>query len=159
VSTALLSFDNNLLDPRLPRSIWFMGALMTIHAEAADTNGKFALIECVTAPGCEPPLHIHRQEDEMFYVIEGRLKVFRGNEELLLGPGDSGFLPRNVAHTFKILSKQARFLAYITPAGFEEYFRTIGRPAQDLTPEENPPTPDFARMERLAQQLGVSFAR
>ena len=81
-----------------------------------------------TATGGEPPLHVHRNEDEFFLVLEGQLKVLRGHEELSLKAGQSAFLPRNVAHTFKIVSPQARFLNTITPGGFEQFFRDMGQP-------------------------------
>ncbi len=83
MATALLSFQNTS-DSELNRSLWYMGGLMTIHADSQDTNGKFALIEFSGAPGGEPPLHVHANEDELFYVLEGKLKVYRGDEELIL---------------------------------------------------------------------------
>src|SRR3954469_7186665 len=116
----------------LEKSVWFMGSLMTVHADSAATNGSAALIEMVGAPGLEPPFHAYQNEDETFYLIEGSLKVFRGQDELTLKPGESGFLPRGVPHTFKILSPTARWLVYISPGGFEEFFRAVGRPAEEL---------------------------
>ena len=157
MATALLSFPDTLHNPRLARSLWYMGALMTVHADSADTNGAFALVESRGRAGNEPPLHVHENEDELFYVLEGRLKVQRGNEELTVEPGESVFLPRRVPHTFKLLSGEARALVYITPGGFEEYFRAIGRPARKLTLDDNPPAPDFQRMAKAAGQLGVRF--
>jgi len=159
MATALLSFGDNLVDPRLERSVWFMGGLITVHADARDTKGQFGLVETSGAPGGEPPLHVHSNEDELFYVLEGRLKVFRGSEELILEAGESGFLPRNIPHTFKILSNQARFLVYITPGGFEEYFRKVGRPAEQLAPEKNPPKPDYEQIAHIAERFGVEFVR
>jgi mannose-6-phosphate isomerase-like protein (cupin superfamily) len=159
MATALLSFEENILDPRLARSIWFMGGLMTVHADARETNGRFALIETSGVSGGEPPLHLHEREDELFYVLEGRLKVTRGSEELILEAGDSAFLPRCVPHTFKIRSDYARWLVYITPGGFEEYFRILGKPAKQLVPEPNPAPPDFGRTRSVAAQFGVSFLR
>jgi quercetin dioxygenase-like cupin family protein len=155
MGTALLSFERNLASPRLARSVWYMGGLMTVHADSADTKGALALLEFTGGPGGEPPLHVHENEDELFYVIEGRLKIFRGGEEFIVEAGDSAFMPRRIPHTFKILSSQARGLVYITPAGFEEYFRTIGRPAQKLTLDPNPPAPDYQRIAQVAQQFGV----
>jgi quercetin dioxygenase-like cupin family protein len=157
MATALLPIDSEFADSRLSRSIWFLGGLMTVHADAKDTNGGFALIETCGYTGNEPPLHVHEREDELFYVLAGRLKVTRGSEELMLEAGESGFLPRGVPHTFRIASGYARWLVYITPAGFEEYFRTLGRPAQKLAPEDHPARPDLERMMKVAQQFGVDF--
>jgi quercetin dioxygenase-like cupin family protein len=141
----------------LEKSIWFMGSLMTVHLDSAASGGGSALIEMVGGPGVEPPFHVHQKEDEMFYVIEGAMTVFRGKEEITLKPGESGFLPRGIPHTFKILSPTARWLVYMTPGGFEEFFRAVGRPAQALTLEANPAPPDFGRMIALGESLGLRF--
>lgn len=141
----------------LARSVWFMGSLMTIHADSACTGGNLALIEMYGEPGVEPPLHQHRNEDELFYVKEGELKVFCGGEEMVLRAGASGFLPRGVPHTFKILSDTARWLVYMTPGGFEEYFRMLGRPAERLTLDYDPPQPNFGHMIQVGEELGLTF--
>ncbi|HMF74071.1 MAG TPA: quercetin 2,3-dioxygenase [Bryobacteraceae bacterium] len=157
MGTALLSFDHPSLDSRPASLLRFQGGLFTVHADSKDTGGQFALLEVEGASGGEPPLHVHRNEDELFYVLEGTLKVFRGSEEIELQPGDSGFLPRNVPHTFKIMSRYARFLVYITPGGFEDYFRDLGQPAGRVKTQEIAPLVDAAEMIRVAGRYGVTF--
>lgn len=157
MATALLSFQENFVDPRLARSLWYQNGLITVHADARDTNGRFALLEVIGKPGGEPPLHVHQHEDELFYVLEGRLVVTRGSETLVLEAGDAGFLPRGVPHTFQVRSEHARCLVFLTPAGFEEYFRMVGRPAEYLAPEENSVPMDVQRMIRAAERFGITF--
>jgi quercetin dioxygenase-like cupin family protein len=157
MATALLSFGNTLPHPQSDRSLWYMGGLMTIHADSQDTNGQFALIEVSGAPGGEPPLHVHKHEDELFYVLEGKLKVYRGDEELILEPGNSGFLPRNVPHTFKVMSSHVRMLNYITPGGFEGYFREMGEPATGFTAPKSKTPPALTRIVSVAKRYGISF--
>lgn len=144
-------------DYLLSRSIWFQGGLMTIHADAADTRGDFALIEVSGSAGGEPPRHVHENEDELFFVLDGQLKAFRGQEELILEPGDAALLPRGIPHTFRIESGAARWLLYITPGGFEEFFRELSTPAKDLAPPKNPPSPDIEKMIRVAKRFGLTF--
>lgn len=127
MGTALLSFQNKTTEKNQARLISFRGGRITIHADSSDTAGQFAMIEIAGSSGGEPPIHVHRNEDEFFFVLEGKLKVLRGHQELTLEPGQSAFLPRNVAHTFKVVSRHARFLNTITPGGFEDYFREIGQ--------------------------------
>ena len=157
MATALLSFGNTPSDPRSGRSLWHMGGFMTIHADSQDTNGQFALIEFSGSPGGEPPMHIHTHEDEFFYLLEGKLKVYRGEEELILKPGDSGFLPRKVPHTFKILSSHARGLVYITPGGFEGYFREMGEPAAGPASPKLKAPPTLAKIVSVAKRYGITF--
>ena len=157
MATALLSFENTPSDSRSDRSLWYMGGLMTIHADSQDTNGQFALIEAKAVPGGEPPLHVHSNEDELFYVLEGKLKVYRGDEELILHPGESGFLPRNVPHTFKIMSSHARALIYVSPGGFEGYFREIGEPAAGAASPKLKALPTLAEISSVAKRYGITF--
>ena len=157
MATALLPLEQTCDTTRFPRSLWYMGSLMTFHADSADTDGQFALIEVKGQSGGEPPRHVHTNEDELFYVMEGRLKVFRGGETIALGPGESVFLPRNVPHTFKIVSDDVRALVYITPGGFEEYFRELGQPATTLEPREVATRPDIQTIMRVAGRFGITF--
>jgi mannose-6-phosphate isomerase-like protein (cupin superfamily) len=157
MATALLPLEQPVTETRLERSIWYMGALLTILVDSKQTNGAFALFEANGRPGGEPPLHVHHNEHELFYVIEGRLAVTRGDEQLVLEAGQAAFLPRMIPHTFRVISEKARILTYVTPGGFEDYFRTMGRTAEQLTWDPNPPAPDFARMAKVAGEFGVAF--
>jgi quercetin dioxygenase-like cupin family protein len=155
---AALLFEQRPADSRRSRLIQFRGAQLTIHADSHDTHGHFALLELEGGPGGEPPLHVHRYEDEMFYVLDGRLKLFRGPEEITLRTGESAFLPRNLPHTFKIISSYARALVYITPGGFEGYFRELGQQlaVKGELQEATPPT-DLAAVSRVAARYGVTL--
>jgi quercetin dioxygenase-like cupin family protein len=98
-----------------------------ILADGEETGGAFALIEAVSRPGSEPPLHVHEREDELFYILEGEARVMVGEAVHNLSAGDMIFLPRGVPHTFRIKSPVARALTWITPAGFEQWFPTWER--------------------------------
>jgi quercetin dioxygenase-like cupin family protein len=135
----------------------FGGGIGTILIDGSETGGAFALFESLQKPGSEPALHVHEREDETFYVLEGKISVWAGGSVHHLGPGDSIFLPRGVPHTFRIKSPVARALNYISPAGFEEFFRTLGKPiaSYDL-PEVDPPNPDdLTAIQELSAKLAV----
>jgi quercetin dioxygenase-like cupin family protein len=158
MASALLSFENKRIDSKPARLLRFRGGLIRIHADSTETSGQFALIEMKGASGGEPPLHVHRNEDELFYVLEGQLKVVRGHEELTLSAGQSAFLPRNIPHTFKIVSGCARFLNYITPGGFEAYFRDLGQLAdKDGTPHSADTDISTAELIRVAGRYSITF--
>jgi quercetin dioxygenase-like cupin family protein len=159
MGTALLSFENKLLHSKPARSIRFRQSLVTVLADSTDTSGQFALLEMEGGPGAEPPLHVHRNEDELFYMLEGELKVRRGDEEIRLLAGESAFLPRNVAHTFKVMSSHVRFLNYITPGGFEAYFRDLGQPVVEAYPTSNKIEEpiEVAEMIRVAGRYAITF--
>jgi quercetin dioxygenase-like cupin family protein len=156
MGSALLSFDNRVAMSYWPRVFGYQGGTYTFHADSMDTGGKFALIEVNAVAGGEPPLHVHRNEDELFYVLEGQLRVRRGEEEFTVSKGESCFLPRNVPHTFKIVSGRAHVLLYLTPGGFEDYFRDLGQPVIEGQTSGGAKL-SVAEMIRVAGMYGVTF--
>ena len=100
--------------------------------------GNLAVIdEAVLADFKGPPLHVHPDFDEAFYVLAGELTFRLEDRGWTAGPGELAFAPRGVAHTFANLSgAAARTLIVCTPAGFERYFDQL---AAELTGSDPPP--------------------
>jgi quercetin dioxygenase-like cupin family protein len=144
----------------LDRSVWYNGSLMTFLATGEETRGKFALIEAVSRKGNDPPPHIHRREDEIFYVLEGEVVVSVGDRTIKGTSGSMIFLPRDVRHSFTIESEHARMLILVTPAGLEGWFKEFGVPAPAMTlpPADEPVYQDVQRMLEAAPKYGLDFA-
>jgi quercetin dioxygenase-like cupin family protein len=126
--------------------IWLGEATMTLKATASSTGGELMLIETLAPVGHGPPLHVHHDEHEAFYVLEGRLEVLVGGARHEAGAGAFAFLPRGIAHTFRVIGDTpARMLTIAVPGGLEGFFREAGRPAEHDGP---PPAAglDVARM-------------
>lgn len=105
---------------RLP----FAGMEFAIRASAATTGGAFSIVEEIDA--VDAPPHIHRNEDELFFVLEGRHVFTAGSEEFEAGPGDTVYVPRGTRHAQRrVVPRQGRTLSMFSPAGFEQYFRDI----------------------------------
>src|SRR3954453_9271930 len=85
---------------------WFLQNRMTLKATAETTGGAYGLVESWIAPHSSPPLHIHRREDEAFWVLEGRVRFRCGDQEVVGGPGTFVFLPRDIPHTFVVESAE-----------------------------------------------------
>ena len=95
--------------------------------EGALTGGRFSVVEHPIEPRRLIPPHVHRNEDEYSFVIEGVVGARVGDEIVEGGPGTYLVKPRNVPHTFWNPTDQpARLLEIISPAGFENYFRELG---------------------------------
>jgi mannose-6-phosphate isomerase-like protein (cupin superfamily) len=135
--------------------IWFLGSFMRFKATAESTGGAFALIDETAGPGRASPPHIHHAEDEAFWVIDGEVTFTCGGETTIAGPGSFVFLPRDVQHNFRVTSEvPARMLLWISPAGLEGFFRTIG---EEGSPDKMPaPTPpDVERLLALGAEYRV----
>lgn len=98
------------------------GTSPTIKAGAADTGGLLMVSEGVLGPGTPgPPLHLHEDTGECWYVIEGRLLLQVGGDRHELGPGCFAWVPRQVPHTFaNVSASPVRLLGIAVPGGIEE---------------------------------------
>ncbi len=85
------------------------------------------------------PLHVHHKEDEAFYVLEGVMTFYVGEEAIEAGPGSFLFGPKGVPHTYTVDSGPARLLFLFSPAGFEGFVKEAGEPARSLSV---PPLPE-----------------
>lgn len=144
--------------PRVGESTWYMGHLMTHLVDGEDSRGRFALVQTEASPGQEPPRHIHENEDEIFYLLEGEATFFAGDLVHRATAGDLVFLPRGLAHAFRIETERAKALILVTPAGFENYFRAFSTPAPALTLPPPPDKPyDMNVILDISRQFGITF--
>jgi quercetin dioxygenase-like cupin family protein len=144
----------------LERSVWYSGYLLTILATADDTAGAFSLVEEVGRRGqsADPPMHIHRHEEESFYVIEGAMRFYIADDVVDAPAGTLITLPRGIPHRFTLESEEVRVLNMCVPAGFEGFLRDLGEPARSMTlPPAPDGPPDIARILEVAQQYGVEI--
>jgi quercetin dioxygenase-like cupin family protein len=109
----------------------YTGGLMTFLVTSAETENRFCLLEVRTQPGYEPPPHLHYDQDEVFYVLEGELEVYCMGQVRTVRAGEAVFLPRQQAHAFYFLSP-IRFLALVQPGGLDGYFEAMSSPATSM---------------------------
>jgi quercetin dioxygenase-like cupin family protein len=106
----------------------FAGAEMVRKAAAEETGGAFDLLDQTAPPGYAAPRHIHRHEDEAWYLLEGEATFFCAGQMLHAGPGSFVFLPRGIEHTFKVGPSGARLLTFAFPSGFAAFVEEAGDP-------------------------------
>lgn len=105
---------------------WFASTI-TLKA----SNPGIGVTEVVLRPGEEPPFHVHKNEDEWLYVLEGAVSFHVGGESYFGEAGAFVFFPRGIPHTFTIETPSARFLVMNTPGGFERMFELAPRTAEE----------------------------
>lgn len=136
---------------------WFLGSHVAMKVTGAESEGAIAIMESRAPRGHGSPLHVHTNEDEIFHVLEGELRVEVGDETHIVGPGMLAFGPRGVKHRFVVTSDEARFMLIVTPAGFEEIVSRLGEPATEVRIPDPGPPPDFAKMAGLLAEHGVEI--
>ena len=153
-----MSFDGFLLPPDQGEAFWFLGTLMTVKAGSKETNGGFTLIECVAPPGFAPPPHVHRDEDEAFYLISGKMSITCGDATWTAEPGAFAFLPKGVPHVFSVTgASPAKMLQLTLPAQFERFAAEMGEPARERTLPA-PSEPDVPRLIEVMSKYGIDLA-
>jgi quercetin dioxygenase-like cupin family protein len=99
-----------------------------------ETNESIMLFEETLPPGTTSLLHLHRDSDEVAWVLAGELTFKIGDEVSVGGPGTCAFMPRDVPHAWKNTgSEPARALFLYTPAAAGGYIEALteGRPTND----------------------------
>ncbi|MGP2442606.1 cupin domain-containing protein [Streptomyces sp. JW3] len=110
-----------------------------------DTGGLYSFFEVTSPPGGGPPLHIHEDVDESFYVIEGEYEIELDGEKHKATPGSLVYGPRGVGHAFvNTWNRPSKMLCIATPGGVEDWFEELGQ----LIDGQGPP--DWEKMQALA---------
>lgn len=117
------------------------------------TEKSCALIEAVYEQGAHFPLHVHTKENEVFYVIKGNIAFTLDRQIINVTKGNSIFLPKNIKHGFTIISKIAKVLIIIEPAGLENYFKIIGMHNSSHPNLEKP----MVEIETILKNFGVTI--
>ena len=103
----------------------FGDATILVRASGESTRGTLSLFEELP-PMIDTPRHVHANEDELFYVLEGEHVIEVGGEEHRVGPGGAVFAPREVPHAQRrVVPGEGRLLIMTVPGGFDGFFRDL----------------------------------
>jgi quercetin dioxygenase-like cupin family protein len=142
------------LDPGAGEAHWFFGCLVTLKAAGEQTSGRFALTEFVNPAGFASPLHVHHDEHEAFYILEGTAQVHCGDEAFSVAPGSFVLLPKGIPHWHQVSPDAPMRSLVMTTGQFDQYVITCGEPAQarELLP---PGTPDMGRAAAAGERFRI----
>jgi len=138
--------------------IGLLGGLYTFKATGDETGDAYTLCQVSGPAGMATPMHLHENEEEGFYVVEGQMTIFADGAEHQLSPGGFAFAPRGTTHGFRLDSSQATMLLLISPgnAGHELMFREMGEPAAEPALPAPSSTPvDPAVLAAIAKRHGT----
>lgn len=140
---------------------WFAGALMVLKAGAEQTGNRLALLDQFVPADYAVPVHVHHDEDEAWYILDGAATFYCGDERFTGAKGAWVFLPKGVAHSFRVTSAGARLLTLTVPAQFADFVRAAGEPAPSHTLPPAASEADvglmIARMTDIAARFGIEL--
>jgi mannose-6-phosphate isomerase-like protein (cupin superfamily) len=112
----------------------FGGLSVRWKIDGAESGGRFSIVHHPIAPhALAAPLHYHHNEDELSYVLTGRLGALLGQDVVTADEGTWLFKPRHQWHTFwNAGDTPCEIIEVISPAGFEDYFREVAAAWGDL---------------------------
>jgi quercetin dioxygenase-like cupin family protein len=138
--------------------IW-LGELAIIHATGKETDGNYSMVELYATKEGEVPWHIHHNEDEAFYILDGEMTFYIGDKMVKGKTGDCVFAPKGIPHRYSVDTKgYTKVMMVFSPAGFEDFVRATSVPATSLVPP--PPKEiemDFEKLKKTAMEFGAEF--
>ena len=142
------------LNTRQDAPFQFFGSPTVMRSTGDTTDNHFCLMEHLSMPpGLASPYHVHHNEDEAFYVLEGEMAFVCGGKWLIAGPGTYVYGPREIPHGFKVVgTTPARMLLLCAPAGFERFVRELSAPVDAVSAP-----PDMAVLVATAAKYHVDI--
>jgi quercetin dioxygenase-like cupin family protein len=135
----------------------WMGETSTYFlATGEQTGGAFTLVDEQAKRGESVPLHLHRDDIESFYVLEGEITLYVGDDPgVRAGPGSFAHLPGGTVHGFRVDSETARYLI-LTTSRHGQFYRAITLPSRagGLPPLE---PIDGSQIKQASKEYGVEF--
>jgi quercetin dioxygenase-like cupin family protein len=126
--------EHYTLDAEEAEARWFIGCLATLKGVGAQTGGKLSAVEFTRPPGFATPRHVHHDADEAFYVLEGSLRGFCGDQTWRATKGGFVWLPRGIPHGYAVDGAETlRTLAITVPAGFDQFVADASDPTETRT--------------------------
>jgi quercetin dioxygenase-like cupin family protein len=133
------------------RTFTVLGHSITAILAQQHTGGHYYVFECVTPPGLGIPPHVHDNEDELIYVMEGEFDIMLGDALMHASAGDEIFFPRHIPHAFQnVGSKAGKTLWTVIPGGnFESFFDQLSMlPAGE---------PDLQKVAEIFARFGMKI--
>lgn len=129
------------------------GSEIRFALTAEHTSGALTLGLATVPPGEGPPPHLHRDEDELFIILDGRYSILAHGTWTEVGPGAVVYVPRGSVHTFRNAGESlAKHWVLTTPSGFEQFY------ARCEAVFAAPGAPDMSRILAISAAHGIEFA-
>lgn len=138
--------------------LWFKGTLVNIRVSGTSGVDRISVIEHRMPYGESPPLHIHRNEDEVFHILEGTMRFHVDGKDTIAHAGQILLAPKGIPHSFRVESPAgARCLTITTGGDFENMVREMGvaAPSADMPPAVEPTPEMIAALTEACARNGI----
>ena len=120
--------------PGQGKEVVFSGHPMAFLVTGDDTKHT-SMFDWTIPPRFSTGLHVHRIQEETFYVLEGECEWQVGDQRVRATPGTYLFVPPGVPHNIaNVADKPARVLMTVSPPGHEHYFEELAELVARQTP-------------------------
>lgn len=144
-----------------PERLWFLDTGVIVRIRPDSGRDGTCVLEHFARAGDLPPLHVHREQDEVFVLLSGAARFRVGDEDAAAKVGDCLLAPKGSPHSYLVTSAEgARFLTITRGRDFFDFVRAVGRPAaHDGLPDPSGPPSEAQReaLARLGERYGVDF--
>ncbi len=131
--------------------VWMSGDEYHILLDAKSSGGMMTLLDALVPPTSGPPIHTHKDVDELFFVLDGELEIMADGVLHQVTAGGRVFVKRGIPHAFINRTRDpVRMLIFYTPGGVEEFFLAAGRPAISGV------TPPAVNEESTAREIEIA---
>lgn len=144
-----------VLDPGAGTALWTLGGRFTVKLGEGPSEGRLAVLEALAYRSTEPPLHIHHHEDEAWYILDGQMTFYIGDDSHVVTTGGFVFAPRGLPHTFTVEVEPTKVLVFVAPAGFDRFAVELGVPAASSSDTSLPDLPPPDILAPIAQRFGI----
>ena len=136
-------------------------SLVTVLLSGDETDGQFGVFTLEAPRGEAIPVHRHADVHEIFFVLDGHIRVFvEGTDgertDRLLTPGDFGYVPAGLRHSFRVESHRSKCLG-VNTGGFERFFAAAGRRTDERVPPVPHHIPAPEHLQRAAREYRNEF--
>lgn len=132
--------------------------MFTYLGDAASTNGRFIALLTEGPAGGMIPAHFHALHTEVFYPLQGNLTMRGNSQTMVVQPGDVVHIPAGTIHAYQMNNHYTKFIGFLTPAVFDNFFRTLGDAYEPYVFPQNPGPLHFERVMKKINELDIYMA-
>ncbi len=123
---------------------------MSLKADTPDTGGSFTFLEATEPANFGPPMHVHTNCGEAFYVLEGEYRIFIEDEEHRCPAGSFVFVPQGMRHGFRVGDRPSRKLNIYVPGAMVVYFDALSEAIAGGVADDE-------RLAAIAERAGIDI--